>query len=73
MNITERELRWLTFEGYRDLFYSNVSKTKSMREAWQKTENEFQKTFLISRYKSYDSFRSRMRLERNKTLTVCRH
>jgi hypothetical protein len=44
--------------GFENRFIYNIKKTKTYKDAYQKTENEYVDTFGKRRYSSYDSFRN---------------
>ena len=52
------DLNEIRREGFERRYLFNVSKTKTYKEAYNKTEDEYVKTFGKRRYSTYDSFRN---------------
>lgn len=46
-----------TTGGFIKRYMMNLKKCRTNEEAYEKTEEEFQKEFGVSKYSSYDSFR----------------
>jgi len=47
----------MTHDGFKSLFYDNLSKTGDFKEAYYMSENEHEKLYDKSKYSSLDSFR----------------
>jgi len=50
-------LSMLSFKGFKKKFYFYTKKEKTYKQAYEKTEKEYEKYFKKRRYASYDSFR----------------
>tara|TARA_R100001163_G_scaffold61623_1_gene51757 strand:+ start:504 stop:722 length:219 start_codon:yes stop_codon:yes gene_type:complete len=48
----------LTPDGFDRKFWDNASKTKTYKEAYEQTEQEYQKYFLKRKYSDYNSYRN---------------
>jgi hypothetical protein len=57
MKIKFEILKLLSMKGFSEKFYDYSKKTKTYREAYEKTEKIYEKNFGKRRYSSYDSFR----------------
>lgn len=47
----------MTGNGFKDLFYDNLSKTGNFKEAYYMSENEHEKLYDKNKYSGIDSFR----------------
>ena len=56
--ITDKEKRLLTVEGFIEAVEDKYSQVNSVKQAWEKTEEEYKELLGHYRYSSYDHFRS---------------
>lgn len=69
IEIPKWAIRMLTFDGYSARFYHHLAVMDCTHPvAWQKTEDEFQSFFQISRYESYESFKKMIKYFKKKSL-----
>jgi len=57
MTDTERIIRLSTPAGFFDEYEKHVKESKTYIDAYERTEQEYQKIFFRRRYSCYDSFR----------------
>lgn len=56
----------MTKNGFKDLFYNNLSKTGDFQEAYYMSENEHERLYDKSKYSGIDSFRVILSKEKGK-------
>lgn len=52
------KFRLLTLDGYFEAYFSYTKTEKTFKDAYLKTEEELNKYFNLSRYKTYSTFRT---------------
>lgn len=57
MKISFEILSMLSFKGFINRYYFYCKTEKTYKDAYEKTEQEYEKNFKKRRYSSYDSFR----------------
>jgi len=57
MDLPEHAIKLLSASGFDQEFFRNLAKSKTKKEAYEKTEETYRSFFKKRRYSSFDSYR----------------